>query len=64
MKTFKVVGWYATDPHDETTQPYSLVVWVQAENKHMAFDTGHTALDKTAPEPKELLNWYVKEESK
>jgi hypothetical protein len=62
MKTYKVVGWYALDPHDEASTPYSLVVQVQAINRSMAFDDGEVALrKKAAAHPGQLLNWYVQE---
>jgi len=61
MRFYKVVGWYCDNPHDGASIPYSLVVYVHAENEAMAFDDGDTALRKAAANPNALMNWYVKE---
>lgn len=63
MQTYKVIGWYAEDPHDETSTAFSLVRIVEAANRQDAFDKGEMALRKTAGQPRNLLNWYVKKVS-
>ncbi len=60
MPKYKVIGWYATNPEDETSTSYSRIVEVEARDRHAAFDAGEVKLRHTAPQPTKLLNWYVR----
>lgn len=62
MKTFKCVGWYSANPHDEKTIPYAVVRYVKGIDEHAAFDAGLDDLDSIqGAKKREMLNWYVEE---
>ncbi len=60
MPRYKVIGWYASHPEDETSTAYSRVVDVEARDRHGAFDAGEVKLRQTAAKGQQLLNWYVR----
>jgi hypothetical protein len=60
-KTYRCVGWYASDPFNTAVAPYSVVTEVHAFDESDAFTDASDKLDAVAPEPTKLLNWYVQE---
>lgn len=62
MKTYKCVGWYCSDPHDEKSVPYAQVVYLGAYNEHEAYSLGSDMLRELQKDKAyDLMNWYVSE---
>lgn len=60
MNRWKVVGWTHANPTDHTVAPQATVVFVEAEDRPLAFDVGELALVKVlGTRSRGLLNWYV-----
>lgn len=64
MKRWKVVGWYARDPHNEHIAPTARVVYVETDDPEQASELGSVALDalyEQIGESVDFLNWYASE---